>query len=52
MVGEKRKASEIFNESDVEELIDIEEEASLEAVTKSEQPWKEFFKQVRDYNLQ
>jgi hypothetical protein len=51
MVGEKRKASGIFNDSDVEELIDLEEEASLEAATKSEQLWKEFFEQVCDYNI-
>jgi len=51
MVGEKQKASDIFNDLDVEELINIEEEASLEAVTKSEQLWKEFFEQVHNYNL-
>lgn len=51
MVGEKWKASGISNDSDVEEPIDIEEEASLEAATKSEQIWKEFLEQVCDYNI-
>ena len=51
MVGEKQKASEIFNDSVVEEFIVIEEEASLAVARNSEQLWKEIFKQVHDYDL-
>ena len=47
----RNKASEIFNDSDVGGLVGIEEEASLEAATKSEQLRKGFFEQVHDYNL-